>query len=81
MGKRRGEMKDMKVEHGITYLEFNIPTRGLIGFRNEFLTDTKGLGIINSLFLGYEPFRGDFSGIDPRLDHRLSRPAPPSLTD
>jgi GTP-binding protein len=63
MGKRRGEMKDMKVERGNTYLEFAIPTRGLIGFRNEFLTDTKGLGIINSLFLGYEPFRGEFSGI------------------
>jgi GTP-binding protein len=63
MGKRRGEMKDMKVEHGNTYLEFTIPTRGLIGFRNEFLTDTKGLGIINSLFLDYEPYRGDFSGI------------------
>jgi GTP-binding protein len=63
MGKRRGEMKDMKVEHGTTYLEFTIPTRGLIGYRNEFLTDTKGLGIINSLFMGYEPYRGDFSGI------------------
>ena len=63
MGKRRGEMKDMKVEHGTTYLEFTIPTRGLIGFRNEFLTDTKGLGIINSLFMGYEPYRGDFSGM------------------
>jgi GTP-binding protein len=63
MGKRRGEMKDMKVERGTTYLEFSIPTRGLIGFRNEFLTDTKGLGIINSLFSGYEPYRGEFSGI------------------
>ncbi len=63
MGKRRGEMKDMKVEHGITFLEFTIPTRGLIGYRNEFLADTKGLGIINSLFLGYEPLRGEFTGI------------------
>jgi GTP-binding protein len=63
MGKRRGEMKDMKVEHGTTFLEFTIPTRGLIGYRNEFLADTKGLGIINSLFLGYEPVRGEFSGI------------------
>jgi len=63
MGKRRGDMKDMKVEHGITYLEFTIPTRGLIGYRNEFMADTKGLGIINSLFLGYEPVRGEFSGI------------------
>ncbi len=63
MGKRRGDMKDMKVEHGTTYLEFTIPTRGLIGYRNEFLADTKGLGIINSLFMGYEPVRGEFSGI------------------
>ena len=64
MGKRRGEMKDMKVEHGVTYLEFTIPTRGLIGYRNEFLADTKGMGIINSLFLGYEPVRGEFSGVE-----------------
>jgi GTP-binding protein len=64
MGKRRGDMKDMKVEHGITYLEFTIPTRGLIGYRNEFMADTKGLGIINALFLGYEPVRGEFSGIE-----------------
>jgi GTP-binding protein len=63
MGKRRGDMKDMKVEHGTTFLEFTIPTRGLIGYRNEFLADTKGLGIINSLFMGYEPVRGEFSGI------------------
>jgi len=63
MGKRRGEMRDMKVERGATHLEFNIPTRGLIGYRNEFLTDTKGLGIINSLFAGYEPYRGDFTGM------------------
>jgi GTP-binding protein len=63
MGKRRGDMKDMKVEHGTTFLEFTIPTRGLIGYRNEFMADTKGLGIINSLFMGYEPVRGEFSGI------------------
>jgi len=63
MGKRRAEMKDMKVENKTTFLEFTIPTRGLIGYRNEFLTDTKGLGIINTLFLGYEPYRGDFSDV------------------
>jgi len=55
MGKRRGEMKDMKVESGIAYLEFEIPTRGLIGYRNEFLTDTKGQGILNTELLGYKP--------------------------
>jgi GTP-binding protein len=60
MGQRRGEMKDMHVENGTAYLEFVIPTRGLIGYRSQLLTDTKGLGIMNSLFLGYEDYRGDF---------------------
>jgi len=63
MSKRRGEMKDLKVERGTTFLEFTIPTRGLIGYRNEFLTDTKGLGILNTLFQGYEPHRGAFSDL------------------
>jgi GTP-binding protein len=61
MGKRCGEMKDMKMENGNAYLEFEIPTRGLIGYRNEFLTDTKGQGIINSLLLGYRPFAGEMA--------------------
>ncbi len=67
MGKRRAEMKDMRVEPsavagqpGTAYLEFEIPTRGLIGYRAEFLTDTKGMGIVNSLFLGYRPTVGAF---------------------
>jgi GTP-binding protein len=55
MGKRRGDMKDMKVENGVATLEFEIPTRGLIGYRNEFMTDTKGQGIINTELLGYRP--------------------------
>lgn len=55
MGKRKGEMKDMRVESGAAYMDFDIPTRGLIGYRNEFITDTKGQGIINSLLLGYRP--------------------------
>ncbi|TAL20344.1 translational GTPase TypA [Patescibacteria group bacterium] len=58
MGRRRGEMRDMRVENGAAFLEFEIPTRGLIGYRSEFLTDTKGQGIINSLFLGYRPSIG-----------------------
>jgi len=61
MGRRQGVMKDMKLEGGTTYLEFEIPTRGLIGFRNEFLTDTKGQGIINSLLIGYRPFAGEIA--------------------
>ncbi|MBI4599094.1 translational GTPase TypA [Candidatus Uhrbacteria bacterium] len=59
MGKRKGDMKDMRVDNGTAYMEFEIPTRGLIGYRNEFLTDTKGQGIINGLLLGYRPFCGD----------------------
>jgi GTP-binding protein len=60
MGRRKGVMFDMKVENGTAYLEFLVPTRGLIGFRNQFLTNTKGLGIMNSLFEDYEEYKGDF---------------------
>jgi len=63
MGKRRGEMKDMLVENGISYLEFEIPTRGLIGYRSEFLTDTKGQGILNTLLLGYREKAGDITAL------------------
>jgi len=59
MGKRLGVMKDMRVDRGIAHLDFIIPTRGLIGIRNLFLTATKGQGIMNSLFLGYEGYKGD----------------------
>ncbi len=60
MGKRKGEMKDMKVDRGIAHMHFLIATRGLIGYRSEFLTDTKGEGILNTLFHGYLPYMGDF---------------------
>lgn len=53
MGKRHGQMADFRLENGIAHLKFTIPTRGLFGYRNEFLTDTKGLGIMNTLFLDY----------------------------
>ncbi|MBI4281363.1 translational GTPase TypA [Candidatus Uhrbacteria bacterium] len=59
MGRRRGEMLNMHASHGITHFHFRIPTRGLIGFRSEFLTDTRGTGIINTLFFGYAPVAGD----------------------
>lgn len=59
LGKRLGVMKDMNVDRGNAYLDFLIPTRGLIGMRNEFLTSTRGLGIMNSIFVGYEPYKGD----------------------
>lgn len=54
MGARRGEMKDMRVENGTAFMEFVISTKGLFGYRSEFITDTKGLGIINTLFEKYE---------------------------
>jgi len=59
MGKRSGIMKDMKTDAGSVYMDFLIPTRGLIGSRGEFLTNTKGMGIMNSIFFGYEEYKGD----------------------
>lgn len=62
LGVRKAEMTNMIVgEQGYTRLEFKIPARGLIGYRNEFLTDTKGNGIMNHVFSGYEPYKGDIS--------------------
>ncbi len=58
MGIRKGEMADMSLDREITSLHFTIPTRGLIGYRSEFLTDTKGEGIFNALFHGYSAFLG-----------------------
>lgn len=55
MGARRGEMKDMKSENGIAFMEFVISTKNLFGYRSEFITDTKGLGIMNTLFYEYAP--------------------------
>lgn len=46
---------------GYTRLEFNIPSRGLIGYRGEFMTDTKGNGIINTIFNGYAPYKGEIA--------------------
>jgi GTP-binding protein len=60
MGQRKGEMINMHSSgSGHTRIEFSIPARGLIGYRGEFLTDTKGTGIINTLFDGYSPYKGD----------------------
>lgn len=58
LGLRRGELVDMNVENGITYMEFIISTRGLFGYRSEFTTDTRGLGIINTNFLKYDKDNG-----------------------
>lgn len=63
LGTRRAEMTNMvNAGTGHLRLEFSIPARGLIGFRSEFLTDTKGYGIMNHLFEGYGPHRGDIPG-------------------
>ena len=60
MGSRKGEMVTMTPgTDGYTRLEFKVPARGLIGFRNEFLTDTKGTGILNHSFYSYEPYKGE----------------------
>ena len=60
---RKGEMTNMApTAQGYTRLEFLIPSRGLIGFRSELLTATKGTGIINSILEKYEPYKGDFNG-------------------
>lgn len=56
---RKGELVDMAMEGGSTRLEFKIPARGLIGYRNEFLTDTRGNGILNHIFCGYRDYAGD----------------------
>jgi GTP-binding protein len=58
LGKRKGLMKDMKTENGITSMEFEVPTRGLLGFRSMFIIETKGEGIMYSSFSHYDEFRG-----------------------
>ena len=61
LGMRKGELCNMSTISGGTYtrLEFSIPARGLIGYRGEFMTDTKGNGILNTVFDGYGPYKGD----------------------
>ena len=60
LGERKGELRNMHTNsNGSTRLEFSIPARGLIGYRGEFMTDTKGTGVLNTIFNGYEPYKGD----------------------
>ena len=59
MGVRKAELTEMHPVGSRTRMEFKIPSRGLFGYRSEFLTDTKGEGVLNTLFIGYEPFMGD----------------------
>lgn len=63
LGLRKGEMVNMvQGSDGYTRLEFKVPSRGLIGFSNEFLTETRGTGILNHSFFEYEPYKGDVTG-------------------
>lgn len=62
LGTRKAELSNMTELKGYLRLEFTIPARGLIGFRSEFLTNTKGNGIMNHVFRGYAPYKGDISG-------------------
>ena len=62
LSERKGELRNITTNaSGTTRLEFIIPSRGLIGYRGEFLTDTKGNGVINTIFEGYVPFKGEIS--------------------
>ncbi len=58
LGNRKGLMMDMREEHSNTRMVFHVPTRGLLGYRNEFIIDTKGEGILTSVFLNFAPFAG-----------------------
>jgi len=59
MGKRKGEMRDMNSTEGYTRIEFEIPTRGLIGYQSEFIRDTRGEGTLDHIFLKYDDWRGE----------------------
>ena len=67
IGKRKGEMKDMRIQNKVAHLHFLVSTRCLIGYRTEFLTQTRGEGIINTVFHGYLPYLGEI-----RIDHNGS---------
>ncbi len=78
LNKRRGEMQYMNSEHGRTLLKFTIPTRGLIGFANEFVRMTKGTGILNHSFLEYRAYAGEISrlrsGVLVNLENGVATP-------
>ena len=62
LSQRKGELKGMTAgQGGYSRLEFEIPSRGLVGYRGQFMTDTKGNGIMNTIFDGYGPYKGDIS--------------------
>ena len=60
LGKKKAEMKQMvHYGNGRVRIEFEVPSRGLLGFRGQFLTDTRGMGIATFSFVGYQPYKGD----------------------
>ncbi len=62
LGVRRGQMQEMSTHNGTTYLRYLVPTRGLLGFRSQFMRATSGLGTLNTLFHGYAPLAGPIPG-------------------
>ena len=62
LSRRKGELVDMRTTEGQTRMEFKVPTRGLLGFRGDFIIETRGQGILTHAFIGYEPYKGDLSG-------------------
>ncbi|MSR87320.1 translational GTPase TypA [Candidatus Peribacteria bacterium] len=62
LARRKGEMVDMKTVDGHARIEFKVPTRGLLGFRGDFIIETRGEGILSHSFIGYEPYKGDLPG-------------------
>ncbi|HSX25872.1 MAG TPA: translational GTPase TypA [Chlamydiales bacterium] len=63
LSKRKGEMRSLETsEHGLTTMQFLVPTRGLMGYRNDFLTRTSGLGVLTSIFEVFAPWKGDMAG-------------------
>ncbi|MBT3378032.1 MAG: translational GTPase TypA [Lentisphaerae bacterium] len=59
LGARKGQILSMETEHGMARVTYRIPTRGLLGFRSEFLTNTRGMGVMNYIFAEYGPYAGD----------------------
>lgn len=62
LGERRGIMQNMSSENGTTYMEYLVPTRGLLGFRSHFMRSTSGMGQLHSIFYAYEPIAGEIPG-------------------
>ena len=63
LSRKKGEMRSLETsEHGLTTMQFLVPTRGLMGYRNDFLTRTSGLGVLTSIFESFAPWKGDMPG-------------------